>query len=87
MACKLQQVLSGLFCGAHGYLHATHSGCFVGEAPTGKRVKLRAGLHWYFEGGKAKDGYFMTDLPALFEQLGAAALLRSVNLGLATCSV
>ena len=39
----------GAFCGAHGYLHATHSGCFLGEAATGRDVRLRLGLYAYPE--------------------------------------
>merc|ERR1712087_277420 len=69
----------GHFCGAHGYLHATHSGCFAGQPPTGLRVAMRASLHWHVEDGVAIDGYFMTDMPALFAQFGVDLYERALS--------
>jgi len=68
----------GAYCAAHGHLHATHSGCFLGEAATGSRVRLRVGLHWHVVGGIATEGYAMFDTPALFAQLGIDLLVRTV---------
>lgn len=66
----------GAYCGAHGYLHAVHSGCFLGEAASGRAVKLRVALHWHVVEGVALDGYAMFDTPALFKQLGIDLLSR-----------
>ena len=66
----------GGYCGAHGYLHATHSGCFLGEAATGRDVRLRLGLHWHVVDGVATEGYAMMDAPDLFAQLGIGLLAR-----------
>eukprot|EP00929_Paragymnodinium_shiwhaense_P056546 TRINITY_DN282_c0_g2_i1.p1 TRINITY_DN282_c0_g2~~TRINITY_DN282_c0_g2_i1.p1 ORF type:complete len:593 (+),score=124.87 TRINITY_DN282_c0_g2_i1:72-1850(+) len=60
----------GAYCAAHGYVHGTHTGCFLGEQPTGKRVSLRMGMHWRIVDGKAAEGWAMWDVPALFKQLG-----------------
>jgi len=69
----------GHFCGAHGYLHATHTGCFAGEPPTGKLVSMRAGMHWHIDGGVAREGYLMVDMPALFDQLGVDLFERALT--------
>jgi len=62
----------GCFCGAHGYLHATHTGQWLGVKPTGRKVSLRFGMHWHVDlsAGKAYEGYAMFDLPAAFLQMG-----------------
>jgi len=62
----------GKFCGAHGYLYGNHTGNWLGEKATGKRVALRFGLHWHvdLDAGKALEGYAMFDLPAAFKQIG-----------------
>ena len=66
----------GGYCGAHGYLHATHTGCFLGEAATGRDVRLRLGMHWHVVDGVATEGYAMFDAPDLFAQLGIDLLAR-----------
>tara|TARA_B110001452_G_scaffold246837_1_gene232449 strand:- start:2283 stop:3398 length:1116 start_codon:yes stop_codon:yes gene_type:complete len=66
----------GDYCGAHGYLSGKHSGCFLGEAATGRAVRLRVGLHWHIVDGVALEGYAMFDTPALFDQLGIDLLAR-----------
>merc|ERR1711871_1622850 len=62
----------GKFCGAHGYLHGTHSAEWLGEKATGKRVALRFGMHWHVDvdAMKLQEGYAMFDLPAVFQQMG-----------------
>lgn len=67
----------GSYCGAHGYLLGTHSGCFLGEAATGRTMRLRVGLHWHIVDGIATEGYAMFDTPALFDQLGIDLLARA----------
>lgn len=67
----------GAYCGAHGYLHGTHSGCFLGEHATGKAVRLRLGLHWHVVDGRATEGYMMMDHAAFFAQLGVDVLGRT----------
>ena len=74
-------VCEGGFCGAHGYLHATHVGCYLGESPAEgghpRRVSLRVGMHWHIVDGKALDGYAFYDAPAFFMQLGTDLLARA----------
>jgi len=62
----------GTFCGAHGYLHALHSGEWLGQPATSKRVALRFGMHWHVDlvQGRVVEGYAMFDLPAVFMQMG-----------------
>ena len=67
----------GAYCGAHGHLRALHTGCFLGERPTGRPVRLRIALHWHVVGGVATEGYAMFDAPALFGQLGIDLLART----------
>merc|ERR1712166_1737818 len=73
--CEMQvDVLccEGKFCGAHGYLHAVHTGGWLGQAATGKRVALRFGMHWHVDLVRRRvvEGYAMFNLPAVFKQMG-----------------
>merc|ERR1719414_2910134 len=43
-------VCEGKYCGAHFYLHATHTGTWFGEGATGRRVRIRCGAHAHLEG-------------------------------------
>ena len=71
----------GAICGAHGKLHATHVGCYLGALPTERAadttISMRLGLHWHVMDGKALDGYMMHDAPALLrDALGGADLFE-----------
>jgi len=69
----------GNFCGAHGHLRGVHSGCFAGQPATMRQVSLRVGLHWHIVDGRVRDGYWMTDMPALFEQFGVDLFDRAMS--------
>jgi len=69
----------GNFCGAHGHLRGVHSGCFAGQPATMRRVSVRVGLHWHVVNGQVQDGYWMTDMPALFEQFGVDLFERALS--------
>jgi len=69
----------GNYCGAHGYLHADHTGEWLGEPASGKRVSLRFGMHWHVStsGESVLEGYAMFDLPAFFIQIGVDLYKRA----------
>jgi hypothetical protein len=49
---------------------ATHSGAFMGIAPTGKRVTIRYMDFWKVEDGRITDNWVMVDFPGVLAQLG-----------------
>jgi len=63
-------VCEGKYCGAHFYLHATHTGEWLGEKATGKRVRIRCGAHAHLEGGKIVEGWLIIDVPRAFADMG-----------------
>jgi hypothetical protein len=62
-------VLTGLSSG-FGRIEATHSGEFMGIAPTGKRVKIPYMDFWKVTGGRIADNWVSVDFPAVLAQLG-----------------
>ena len=58
----------GNYCGAHGYIHGRHIGCFLGQPATHRAIKLRAGMHWHVINGKAVEGWAIFDFPMLFKE-------------------
>ena len=55
---------------AFGRQEATHSGEFMGIAPTGKRVEIRYMDFWKVVDGKIQDNWVMVDFPYVMRQLG-----------------
>ena len=55
---------------AFGRQEATHSGEFMGIAPTGKRVEIRYMDFWKVQDGKIVDNWVMVDFPHVMRQLG-----------------
>lgn len=53
-----------------GHIEATHSGPFMGIAPTGKRVKIPYMDFWKVEDGKIADNWVSVDFPQVLAQLG-----------------
>jgi len=49
---------------------ATHSGRFMGVAPTGKRIEIRYMDFWKVSDGKIEDNWVMVDFPHVLAQLG-----------------
>jgi len=60
----------GEWAAAFGRQEATHSGAFMGVAPTGKRVEIRYMDFWKVEEGKITDNWVMVDFPHVLAQLG-----------------
>jgi len=59
-----------VICGAHGTLYGNHTGTLFGLAATGKRLGLRFGMHYRFDGDKVVEGWAIFDVPGLWEQVG-----------------
>ena len=55
---------------AFGRQEATHTGEFMGIAPTGKRVHIRYMDFWKVVDGKIVDNYVSVDFPHVMAQLG-----------------
>jgi predicted ester cyclase len=53
----------GEWAAAFGRQEATHSGAFMGVAPTGKRVEIRYMDFWKVVDGKIVDNWVMVDFP------------------------
>jgi hypothetical protein len=49
---------------------ATHSGEFMGIAPTGRRVEIRYMDFWHVRGGRIADNWVMVDFAHVMRQLG-----------------
>mmetsp|Transcript_121083 Transcript_121083/g.343054 ORF Transcript_121083/g.343054 Transcript_121083/m.343054 type:complete len:410 (-) Transcript_121083:439-1668(-) len=63
-------VCEGAYCGCHFYVYGTHTGTWLGEEPTGKRVPLRMGAHARVVGGKIAEGWLLMDIPLAFKYMG-----------------
>lgn len=60
----------GEWAAAFGRQEATHSGTFMGVAPTGQRVDIRYMDFWKVVDGKIVDNWVMVDFPHVLQQLG-----------------
>ena len=60
----------GEWAAAFGRQEATHSGRFMGVAPTGKRVKIRYMDFWKVAEGRIVDNWVMVDFADVLAQLG-----------------
>ncbi len=64
------RIVQGEWMAAFGAQQATHSGEFMGIAPTGKRVEIRYMDFWKVKDGKIVDNWVMVDFPHVMRQLG-----------------
>ncbi|MDE2912322.1 MAG: ester cyclase [Paracoccaceae bacterium] len=64
------RLFMGEWAAAFGRQEATHSGEFMGVAPTGKRITIRYMDFWKVVGGKIVDNWVMVDFPDVLAQLG-----------------
>ena len=64
------RIAQGQWMAAFGRQEATHSGEFMGIAPTGKRVEIRYMDFWKVVDGKIQDNWVMVDFPYVMRQLG-----------------
>jgi predicted ester cyclase len=60
----------GEWAAAFGKQEATHSGEFMGIAPSGKRVEIRYMDFWKVVDGRIADNWVMVDFPHVLAQLG-----------------
>lgn len=64
------RLFDGEWAASFGRQEATHSGTFMGIAPTGKRVEIRYMDFWKVVDGKIVDNWVMVDFPHVMQQLG-----------------
>lgn len=63
-------ICQGEWASCFGHIEATHSGPFMGFAPTGKRVKIPYMDFWKVTDGRISDNWVSVDFPAVLAQLG-----------------
>lgn len=63
-------IADGNWAGCFGHIEATHSGTFMGIAPTGKRVKIPYMDFWRVEDGRIADNPVSVDFAFVMAQLG-----------------
>lgn len=64
------RLFMGEWAAAFGYQEATHTGEFLGQKPTGRRVRIRYMDFWKVSDGKIVDNWVMVDFPDVLNQLG-----------------
>lgn len=64
------RLAEGEWMAAFGRQEATHSGEFMGIAPTGKRVEIRYMDFWKVADGRIVDNHVMVDFAHVMRQLG-----------------
>ena len=64
------RLTEGEWMAAFGRQEATHSGIFMGIAPTGKRLEIRYMDFWKVKDGQIIDNWVMVDFPHVMRQLG-----------------
>ena len=64
------RLFMGEWAACFGRQEATHSGKFMGIAPTGRRVEIRYMDFWKVVDGKIVDNWVMVDFPHVLAQLG-----------------
>lgn len=64
------RIAQGEWMACFGRQEATHSGSFMGIAPTGKKVEIRYMDFWKVVDGKIVDNWVMIDFPYVMQQLG-----------------
>jgi predicted ester cyclase len=63
-------IAEGDWVSCFGHIEATHSGVFMGIAPTGKRVVIPYMDFWRIEDGRIRDNWVSVDFPQVLAQLG-----------------
>ncbi|MGJ8617797.1 MAG: ester cyclase [Sulfitobacter sp.] len=63
-------ICEGNWASCFGHIEATHSGTFMGHAPTGKRVKIHYMDFWEIRDGRIADNWVSVDFPSILAQLG-----------------
>ncbi|MEO1264997.1 MAG: ester cyclase [Pseudomonadota bacterium] len=60
----------GDYVSCHGHIEATHTGTFMGLAPTGQRVTIPYMDFWEVRDGRIADNWVSVDFAAVLAQLG-----------------
>lgn len=60
----------GLWASCFGHIEATHSGPFMGVAPTGLRVRIPYMDFWELKDNKILNNWVSVDFPSVLQQLG-----------------
>ncbi|MEL7303884.1 MAG: ester cyclase [Pseudomonadota bacterium] len=60
----------GAYVSCFGHIEATHSGPFMGVAPTDKRVTIPYMDFWHVRDGKIADNWVSVDFASVLHQLG-----------------
>lgn len=63
-------IAEGDWASCFGHIEATHSGAFMGIAPTGKRVTIPYMDFWKIEDGRIRDNWVSVDFASVLAQLG-----------------
>jgi predicted ester cyclase len=63
-------IAEGEWAACFGHIEATHSGPFMGIAPTGKRVRIPYMDFWQVRDGRIADNPVFVDFAAVLAQLG-----------------
>jgi predicted ester cyclase len=63
-------IADGEWAACFGHIEATHSGPFMGIAPTGKRVRIPYMDFWRVEDGRIRDNPVFVDFAEVLAQLG-----------------
>ena len=63
-------ICDGDWASCFGHIEATHSGPFMGIAPTGKRVNIPYMDFWKVEDGRIRDNWVSVDFAHVLAQLG-----------------
>ena len=64
------RIVQGEWAAAFGAQYATHTGEFMGIAPTGRRVEIRYMDFWKVADGRIVGNWVMVDFPHVMRQLG-----------------
>ncbi len=63
-------IADGDWAACFGHIEATHSGAFMGIAPTGKRIRIPYMDFWRVEDGRIADNPVFVDFAEVMAQLG-----------------
>jgi len=62
----------GAYCGVNGFIHAVHTGPWLGEEATDQSIRIRFGFHYRVDvrNKVIPEGYALFDIPGAFHQVG-----------------
>jgi len=68
----------GAYCGVNGFIHAMHTGPWLGEEATNLPIRIRFGFHYRvnLQQKTIPEGYALIDIPGAFIQVGVDLFSR-----------